>query len=60
MTTTAVSTTKSINVTGIGPVELTVEERVMGRPFWSCMAVQVRSRSPDSPSRSPGRVTTGY
>ncbi len=27
MTTTAVSSTKTINVGGIGPVELTVEER---------------------------------
>jgi pimeloyl-ACP methyl ester carboxylesterase len=33
MTTTAVSTTKSINVTGIGPVELTVEERGDGKAF---------------------------
>ena len=33
MTTTAVSTTRTINVAGIGPVELTVEERGDGRPF---------------------------
>jgi pimeloyl-ACP methyl ester carboxylesterase len=33
MTTTAVSTTKSITVPGIGPVELTLEERGDGQPF---------------------------
>ena len=33
MTTIAVSTTKTINVAGIGPVELTVEERGDGQPF---------------------------
>jgi pimeloyl-ACP methyl ester carboxylesterase len=33
MTTTAVSTTKSINVAGIGPVELTVEERGDGQSY---------------------------
>jgi pimeloyl-ACP methyl ester carboxylesterase len=33
MTTTAVSTTMTINVAGVGPVELTVEERGDGRPF---------------------------
>ena len=33
MTTTAVSTTKTLNIAGIGPVELTVEERGTGRPF---------------------------
>jgi pimeloyl-ACP methyl ester carboxylesterase len=33
MTTTGVSTTKTINVTGVGPVELTVEERGDGQPF---------------------------
>jgi hypothetical protein len=33
MTTTAVSTTKTLNVAGLGPVELTVEERGDGRPF---------------------------
>src|ERR1700684_688673 len=33
MTTTGVSTTKTINVTAIGPVELTVGERGDGRPF---------------------------
>ena len=33
MTTTAESTTKTVNVTGIGPVELTVEERGDGQPF---------------------------
>jgi pimeloyl-ACP methyl ester carboxylesterase len=33
MTTTATSTIKTIKVAGIGPVELTVEERGDGRPF---------------------------
>jgi pimeloyl-ACP methyl ester carboxylesterase len=33
MTPTAVSTTKTLNVAGIGAVELTVEERGGGRPF---------------------------
>jgi pimeloyl-ACP methyl ester carboxylesterase len=33
MTTTAVSTTKTINVEGIGPVDLTVEDRGDGQPF---------------------------
>ena len=33
MTTTAVSTTKTLNVEGVGPVELTVEERGDGQPF---------------------------
>ena len=33
MTTIAVSTTKAINVAGIGPVELTVEEQGSGRPY---------------------------
>ena len=33
MTTTAVSTTKTLNVAGIGPVELTIEERGDGRAF---------------------------
>jgi pimeloyl-ACP methyl ester carboxylesterase len=33
MTNTTVSTTKTINVTGIGPVELTVEDRGDGRPY---------------------------
>jgi pimeloyl-ACP methyl ester carboxylesterase len=33
VSTAAVSTTKTINVAGIGPVELTVEERGDGRPF---------------------------
>jgi pimeloyl-ACP methyl ester carboxylesterase len=33
MTTTAVPTTRSLNVEGVGPVELTVEERGDGRPF---------------------------
>ena len=33
MTATAVSTTKTLNVAGIGPVELTVEERGDGQPF---------------------------
>jgi pimeloyl-ACP methyl ester carboxylesterase len=33
MTTTAVSTTKTINVAGIGPVDLTAEERGDRRPF---------------------------
>jgi hypothetical protein len=33
MTTTAVSTTKTFGVAGIGPVELTVEERGDGQPF---------------------------
>jgi len=33
MTTTAVSTTKTLNVAGIGPVELTVEERGDGQPL---------------------------
>ena len=33
MTTTAVSSTKTINVAGVGPVELTVEERGDGQPF---------------------------
>jgi pimeloyl-ACP methyl ester carboxylesterase len=33
MTTTAASTTKAINVEGIGRVDLTVEERGDGRPF---------------------------
>ena len=33
MTTIAVSTTKAINVAGIGPVELTVEEQGNGRPY---------------------------
>ena len=33
MTTTAVSTIKTIDVRGIGPVELTVEERGDGRPY---------------------------
>jgi pimeloyl-ACP methyl ester carboxylesterase len=33
MTAVAVSSTKTVNVTGIGPVELTVEERGEGRPY---------------------------
>jgi pimeloyl-ACP methyl ester carboxylesterase len=33
VSTTAASTTKTINVAGVGPVELTVEERGDGRPF---------------------------
>jgi pimeloyl-ACP methyl ester carboxylesterase len=33
MTTTAVPTTRTLNVEGVGPVELTVEERGDGRPF---------------------------
>jgi pimeloyl-ACP methyl ester carboxylesterase len=33
MTTTSASTTKTINLAGVGPVELTVEERGDGRPF---------------------------
>ena len=33
MTTAAVSTTKTLEVAGIGPVELTVEERGDGQPF---------------------------
>ena len=33
MTSTAVSTTKSITVPGLGPVELTLEERGDGQPF---------------------------
>jgi pimeloyl-ACP methyl ester carboxylesterase len=33
MTTTAVSTSKTLNVAGIGPVELTLEERGEGRPY---------------------------
>jgi pimeloyl-ACP methyl ester carboxylesterase len=33
MTTTAVSTTKTIDVAGVGPVELTVEEQGNGRPY---------------------------
>jgi pimeloyl-ACP methyl ester carboxylesterase len=33
MTTTPVSTTKTLNVAGIGPVELTIETRGDGRPF---------------------------
>jgi pimeloyl-ACP methyl ester carboxylesterase len=33
MTTTAVSTTKTLNVASTGPVELTVEERGDGQPF---------------------------
>jgi pimeloyl-ACP methyl ester carboxylesterase len=33
MTNTAVSTTRAINVAGIGPVELTVDERGEGRPY---------------------------
>jgi pimeloyl-ACP methyl ester carboxylesterase len=33
MTTSAMSATKTLNVTGIGPVELTVEERGEGQPF---------------------------
>jgi len=33
MTTTAVSTTRTITVAGIGPVELTVEERGEGQPY---------------------------
>ena len=33
MTTTAVSTSKTLNVAGIGPVELTVEDRGDGQPF---------------------------
>jgi pimeloyl-ACP methyl ester carboxylesterase len=33
MTTTAASTTKTLDVEGIGPVELTVEERGEGQPF---------------------------
>jgi pimeloyl-ACP methyl ester carboxylesterase len=33
MTTTAVSSTKTLDVAGIGPVELTVEERGNGQPF---------------------------
>ncbi len=34
MTTTAISTTKTLNVADIGPVELTVEERGVGQPFF--------------------------
>jgi pimeloyl-ACP methyl ester carboxylesterase len=33
MTTTAVSTTRSLNVAGVGPVDLAVEERGDGQPF---------------------------
>ncbi len=33
MTNTAISTTRTINVAGIGPVELTVDERGDGRPY---------------------------
>jgi pimeloyl-ACP methyl ester carboxylesterase len=33
MTTTAVSSTWTVNIAGIGPVELTVEERGHGKPF---------------------------
>jgi pimeloyl-ACP methyl ester carboxylesterase len=33
MTTTSVSSTKTVNVAGVGPVELTIEERGHGRPF---------------------------
>jgi pimeloyl-ACP methyl ester carboxylesterase len=33
MTTTSVSTTKTINLAGVGPVELTAEERGEGRPY---------------------------
>jgi pimeloyl-ACP methyl ester carboxylesterase len=33
MTSTAESTTKTVNVTGIGPVDLTVQEQGDGRPF---------------------------
>ncbi len=33
MTTSAVSTTKTLNVAGLGPVELTVEEQGEGQPF---------------------------
>jgi pimeloyl-ACP methyl ester carboxylesterase len=33
MTTTAMSSTKTLHVAGIGPVELTVEERGNGQPF---------------------------
>jgi pimeloyl-ACP methyl ester carboxylesterase len=33
MTTTAVSTTKALTVAGIGPADVTVEERGTGRPF---------------------------
>jgi pimeloyl-ACP methyl ester carboxylesterase len=33
MTTTAVSSTRTLTVAGVGPVELTVEERGDGRPF---------------------------
>jgi pimeloyl-ACP methyl ester carboxylesterase len=33
MTTTAASTTRTLNAAGIGPVELTVEERGDGQPF---------------------------
>lgn len=33
MTTTAVATIKTIDIRGIGPVELTVEERGAGQPY---------------------------
>ena len=33
MTTNAVSITKTLNVAGFGPVELTIEERGDGQPF---------------------------
>jgi hypothetical protein len=33
MTTSAMTTTKSVIVAGIGPVELTIEERGEGQPF---------------------------
>ena len=60
MTTTAVSTTKTVNVAGIGPVELTVEERGDGQPFLLLHGGAVRSQSPRSPSCSPKRAATGY
>ena len=61
MTTTAVSTTKTINVAGIGPVELTVEERgdgpaLSGAAWRRGSTVSRRVR----PAARRRRAATGY
>ena len=60
MTTTTTSSTKTINVAGVGPVDLTVEKRGDGRPYLVLHGARVRSQSPSSRSCSPRKTTTGY
>jgi hypothetical protein len=59
MTTTAVSSIKTVDAVGIELVELTVEERGVG-PISYCIAALVHSQSPSSLSCSPRRTATGY